>query len=58
MRSLTVLDVSKNKLTKLPESISTLQLKSIDVSHNHLSSLDDHIWKISTLEFLVASGNR
>ena len=49
----------QNKLLELPDSLSDLKsLKSLDVSQNLLTTLNENVFKIGSLEYLVVVGNR
>ena len=49
----------QNKLLELPDSLSNLKsLKSLDVSQNLLTTLNENVFKIGSLEYLVVVGNR
>eukprot|EP00121_Abeoforma_whisleri_P003523 Awhi_evm1s3165 len=56
--SLTVVDLSKNKLTELPASIGELaNLQQLNCSQNELSSLPSSLNKCQSLQYLNLSGN-
>ena len=49
----------QNKLLELPDSLSDLKsLKSLDVSQNLLTTLNENVFNIGSLEYLVVVGNR
>ena len=49
----------ENNLVVLPKSLSNLAvLKSLDLSNNQIAFLDENLFRISSLEYLVATGNR
>ena len=49
----------ENKLRNLPSSLASLHvLRTLDVSHNLLSAAEDHIFQLTSLQYLVFSGNR
>ncbi|NDD58587.1 MAG: hypothetical protein EBZ47_04935 [Chlamydiae bacterium] len=59
LNSLTALNVSRNQLTSLPESIETLtSLTYLDVSSNRLTSLPASIERLSSLIYLHAYDNQ
>jgi internalin A len=55
----TVLNLSHNQLTSLPESITQLtNLQKLDLSNNQLMSLPESIAQLTNLQLLYLSGNQ
>ena len=49
----------QNRLSDLPTTLPLLRnLKTLDISQNLLTKLNESLFEISSLEFLVAVGNR
>ena len=49
----------ENKLRYLPSSLASLHvLRTLDVSYNLLSAAEDHVFQLTSLQYLVFSGNR
>lgn len=58
IKNLTSLDLSSNKIGKIPVSISNLQeLKYLDLSNNQLSDLPKELLKCTKLRYLYLSNN-
>ena len=57
--TLTILDLSFNKLTALPDDIAGLdQLATLNVRNNHISQLPSTLYHLKNLEEVVLSMNR
>ena len=56
--NLKTLNLSNNKLEKLPDAITKIKsLKSLDLSKNHLTTLPDHLLDLPNLYFLSLHDN-
>uniref|UniRef100_A0A8C0J4K1 Uncharacterized protein n=1 Tax=Chelonoidis abingdonii TaxID=106734 RepID=A0A8C0J4K1_CHEAB len=59
LRQLEELDLSFNRLRRLPEALGRLQrLRSLDVDHNELPAFPAPLLELGALEELDCSGNR